>query len=157
MAISSPGHGDIIARSRRYHRQVTRSWRYGRQVARSRRYGRHIARGLQRVKSIGRDLYPYYTTMPRYRFLDRCVNEEKKCAYNKSKACRSTDSYQGRKSVTRSGLRCQRWDSQQPHAHEYLDAGSHNNCRNPNGMSGPWCITTNRAKPWDLCFNPCLD
>ena len=47
-------------------------------------------------------------------------------------------SYNGNHSVSRGGLRCQKWkDSLSP---SHFDVGDHNYCRNPNGLkSGPWC------------------
>ena len=71
-------------------------------------------------------------------------------------------SYRGTQNKTRSGRTCQRWDSQEPHSHEYTReyrpyAGlSENYCRNPSGTwdSYPWCYTTDPAVKYDSCYVP---
>ncbi|XP_019637117.1 PREDICTED: uncharacterized protein LOC109479568 [Branchiostoma belcheri] len=77
--------------------------------------------------------------------------------------------YRGQMRVTDSGLECQRWSSQQPHAHdntpqEYPDKGLDSNfCRNPSptdSQSGryirPWCYTTDPNKRFEFCpVSPC--
>ena len=73
--------------------------------------------------------------------------------------CRDQFSYRGTQNKTRSGRTCQRWDSQEPHSHEYTReyrpyAGlSENYCRNPSGGSQdyPWCYTTDPAVRYDYC------
>ncbi len=69
--------------------------------------------------------------------------------------------YRGDIAVTKSGLECQRWDSQSPHSHSrtrknYPDAGlSENYCRNPdNEPGGAWCYTTDPNKRWEYCDVP---
>eukprot|EP00942_MAST-04A_sp_MAST-4A-sp1_P012336 g12336.t1 len=52
---------------------------------------------------------------------------------------------------TRSGYTCQNWNSQRPHRHGYTNVGNHNYCRNPDGDSFDWCITTNPNKFWEYC------
>ena len=61
---------------------------------------------------------------------------------------------------TKSGIQCQRWDSQIPHEHEYKlvgplsDLGSAGAfCRSPEqtGYSYPWCFTTDPKKRWEYC------
>ncbi|KAK7495062.1 hypothetical protein BaRGS_00013702 [Batillaria attramentaria] len=69
--------------------------------------------------------------------------------------------YMGRVSRTKSGQRCQQWNSDTPHVHSFKSskfpelAGGHNYCRNPgNTMSGPWCFTTNENVQKELCSIP---
>jgi len=60
--------------------------------------------------------------------------------------------YRGVVSQTLSGLKCQAWNVQTPHKHEYGNLGHHNQCRNPDGsVDGVWCYTTNTNKRWELC------
>ena len=62
--------------------------------------------------------------------------------------------YRGTIAVTKSGLECQKWSSQQPHEHTRTPArfpgtglGDHNYCRNPDGHSGgAWCYTNDEDK-----------
>ncbi|XP_078621287.1 uncharacterized protein LOC144887761 [Branchiostoma floridae x Branchiostoma japonicum] len=82
-------------------------------------------------------------------------NGGKTCLEGKGK------SYRGYVAVTKSGLACQRWDSQTPHRHSFTpedlpDSGLEENyCRNPmESQPGPWCITTDPTKPRDLCTIP---
>jgi len=59
--------------------------------------------------------------------------------------------YNGRKSTTKTGKTCQRWDLNSPHVPKYGKTLSHNYCRNPDGdRKGPWCYTI-----WVIkCFVP---
>lgn len=65
--------------------------------------------------------------------------------------------YRGCQTRTRSGLKCQRWDSQKPHAHAHVPEKYPNHdlagnfCRNPNGRSHIWCYTTDEKKHWEYC------
>ena len=69
--------------------------------------------------------------------------------------------YTGLVSETRSGYKCQNWDSTHPHKpkHTPSDRDNHNHCR----AAGPdanriWCYTTNPEKRWDYCnVDPCDD
>ncbi|XP_078612843.1 plasminogen-like [Branchiostoma floridae x Branchiostoma japonicum] len=68
--------------------------------------------------------------------------------------------YRGIVSVTATGRTCQRWDSQTPHQHT-LTAVNHpssgleqNYCRNPDGLSGVWCYTTDPGTRWEYCDVP---
>ena len=58
--------------------------------------------------------------------------------------------YSGKRSFTKSGIPCQRWDQQLPHAHGYTDkhfpgnetiTDASNYCRTPDGAEIPWCFT----------------
>ncbi|KAF6723175.1 Plasminogen [Oryzias melastigma] len=72
------------------------------------------------------------------------------------------ESYRGPTSITMSGVTCQAWSAQSPHAHSSFTPQTHgekglegNKCRNPDGDShGPWCYTTDRNKKWDYCQIP---
>ncbi|XP_062610625.1 plasminogen-like, partial [Saccostrea cucullata] len=66
------------------------------------------------------------------------------------------ESYMGLKSTTKSGLTCQSWSIQSPHAHAFsrLLGNQKNYCRNPDGEPKPWCYTTNKTKRFELCEIP---
>ena len=73
-------------------------------------------------------------------------------------------SYRGDTAVTRSGIACQRWDTNTPNTVRYdlsISGGSNNNqCRNPdNDPGGPWCYKNKRdladGEPnWEYCDIP---
>jgi len=74
--------------------------------------------------------------------------------------------YRGTVSTTRSGKKCQPWDSQAPHHHDfhgekYKYAGLEANyCRNPGspGVGSPkraWCFTNDPEVRWEECDVPC--
>jgi len=61
-------------------------------------------------------------------------------------------------STTRTGITCQKWDSQSPHEHVYTSAKYpssglvENFCRNPDSEpEGPWCYTNDPDKRWEYC------
>ncbi|XP_075409978.1 plasminogen isoform X2 [Tenrec ecaudatus] len=93
-----------------------------------------------------------YTTNPELRY-DYCdIPEcEEECMH-----C-SGENYQGKISRTMSGLDCQAWNSQSPHAHGYIPSKfprknlKMNYCRNPDGEPRPWCFTTDPNKRWEFC------
>jgi len=71
--------------------------------------------------------------------------------------------YRGTISTTASGLTCQSWSSQSPHAHTRTDrnypfaglGGNHNYCRNPDNESeGAWCYTEDDKVRWEYCDVP---
>nr|XP_022312335.1 uncharacterized protein LOC111117490 [Crassostrea virginica] len=63
--------------------------------------------------------------------------------------------YTGTVSHTKSGLPCQRWDSQTPHPHGYNALNKDENyCRNTDGSQGPWCYTQDPDTRWELCDVP---
>lgn len=68
--------------------------------------------------------------------------------------------YVGRISVTKSGYKCQRWDSDYPHrVHNHIrfskNDRSHNFCQSrvlPQGTDViPWCYTTDKERRWEKC------
>nr|AAS83462.1 blue pigment protein precursor [Rhizostoma pulmo] len=68
--------------------------------------------------------------------------------------------YRGKVSQTFDGVKCQAWDTQEPHRHSVTakthpnDGLESNYCRNPDGESkGPWCYTTS-GRRWDYCAVP---
>ena len=68
--------------------------------------------------------------------------------------------YRGTISKTKSGLTCQRWDSQSPHRHSNTPERrpsmglEQNFCRNPDNEATPWCYTTSPSKRWEACNIP---
>nr|XP_034318465.1 plasminogen-like [Crassostrea gigas] len=63
--------------------------------------------------------------------------------------------YFGTINVTKTGIPCQRWDSQTPHKHQFDELADHENyCRNPDEDNGPWCYTTNDTQRYDFCPVP---
>ena len=72
-----------------------------------------------------------------------------------------SDGYRGCQSKTRSGDKCQKWNSQSPHKnsalkdHPNMGLGNHNYCRNPDGEKTIWCYTTNSNDRWDYCDPLC--
>merc|ERR1719359_181092 len=77
--------------------------------------------------------------------------------------CRETmtgngQDYIGCQYETQSGYMCQNWLAQTPQWHSYIPdwypdghLGDHNFCRNPDGDSTIWCITTNPSVRWEFC------
>ena len=66
-------------------------------------------------------------------------------------ACAADGSdYAGTVAVTASGRVCQRWDSQEPHGHEFSDLPE-NYCRNPDSEDWAWCYTTDEDERWEFC------
>merc|ERR1719353_305040 len=77
--------------------------------------------------------------------------------------CRETLSGNGQDYIgcqyqTQSGYTCQNWLEQTPQSHGYIPdwypdghLGDHNFCRNPDGDSTIWCITTNPSVRWEFC------
>ncbi|OXB71558.1 UNVERIFIED_CONTAM: hypothetical protein H355_000029 [Colinus virginianus] len=65
------------------------------------------------------------------------------------KLCRGR--YNGCQTVTRSGRTCQKWKSNEPHAHVELSMEDHNYCRNPYGEKYIWCYTTDPQVRFDYC------
>jgi len=67
----------------------------------------------------------------------------------------------GTMNVSKDGIACQRWDSQEPHSHnrppevfpEVQDAD--NFCRNAGGEEpSPWCYTMDPTMRWQHCDIP---
>ncbi|XP_044279417.1 hepatocyte growth factor isoform X2 [Varanus komodoensis] len=69
--------------------------------------------------------------------------------------------YKGTISVTKSGIKCQAWNSAIPHEHSFLPSSyrgkdlRENYCRNPRGEEGgPWCFTSNPMIRHEVCDIP---
>ena len=72
-----------------------------------------------------------------------------------------SNSYRGSMAVTQTGLQCQEWNMQFPHAHgltpekeAYANkgVGYHNYCRNPDDEpNGAWCYTMDPKVRWEYC------
>ncbi|KAM5228809.1 plasminogen [Ctenodactylus gundi] len=96
-----------------------------------------------------------YTTSPDHRFdycdIPQCEDECMHCL---------GENYMGKISKTVSGLECQAWDSQVPHAHGFIPSKHPNKnlkmnyCRNPDGEIRPWCFTTDPSRRWEFCDIP---
>ena len=64
--------------------------------------------------------------------------------------------YKGTVSTTRSGRKCQFWNTNFPHRHDQPEE-EHNFCRNPNSEDGGvWCYTTDPDVRWEYCDVPGL-
>lgn len=70
--------------------------------------------------------------------------------------------YIGTANHTALGIPCQRWDSQEPHSHDYTHpdlfpeaniSDAHNFCRKLD-REQPWCYTTSDHTTWDYCDIP---
>ena len=80
--------------------------------------------------------------------------------------CRKTDSgseYMGTVRTTESGIECQAWTADTPHANsDYADdkfpdgsaEAASNYCRNPSGDSFVWCYTMDPSVRWEECDIP---
>jgi hypothetical protein len=76
----------------------------------------------------------------------------------------SSHLYDGTKSTTWNGKKCQRWDAQSPHDHsfdltyDFPDASltaAENYCRNPDyDGDEPWCYTTDPNERYTTCAVP---
>lgn len=69
--------------------------------------------------------------------------------------------YMGQVNVTKTGIPCQKWDSQKPHTHIQPPKvfpqvqNADNYCRNAGGEEpSPWCYTMNESVRWQLCDIP---
>ncbi|GLV43152.1 Neurospecific receptor kinase [Carabus blaptoides fortunei] len=72
--------------------------------------------------------------------------------------------YQGTVNTTKTGLECQKWDSQEPHSHDRPPMvfpevqNAENYCRNAGGEeSMPWCYTMDLNVRWQHCDIPVCD
>ncbi|XP_070534535.1 uncharacterized protein [Ptychodera flava] len=81
------------------------------------------------------------------------------CQTGMASECYTTEDghdYLGSVSTTETGLECQYWSEQSPHAHTshkpYPSLKGHNYCRNPDGSGDkPWCYTTDPDTRWEYC------
>ena len=78
-----------------------------------------------------------------------CISDPQTCGCEG----RGQEEYSGTIATTQSGYTCQRWDSQEPHDHNFSDL-EENYCRNPDGEPRAWCYTTDPDKRWELCAVP---
>lgn len=69
--------------------------------------------------------------------------------------------YMGTVNMTKTGIPCQKWDSQKPHTHIQPPnvfpqvQSAENYCRNAGGEEPmPWCYTMNDTVRWQLCDIP---
>merc|ERR550537_1554214 len=96
---------------------------------------------------------------------DMCTDLGCRETYEDAKA----QDYIGCQAKTRSGLGCQKWTVQNPHAHNYKRdwwgrwpakyadkgiLGGHNYCRNPDGKDTIWCYTMDPETRWEYCDAP---
>ena len=59
--------------------------------------------------------------------------------------------YRGAMRQTASGYRCQFWTKKVPNDQNFEGLRNHNECRNPDGESGPWCYTEYKHRRWESC------
>lgn len=82
--------------------------------------------------------------------------------YISSDTCYSNHvAYSGPKNVTKSGVKCQAWNKEDPHANYYDDnpdlfpdktvAAAGNSCRDPSKTGQPWCYL---GISWEECDIP---
>ncbi|EDV25033.1 uncharacterized protein TRIADDRAFT_25018 [Trichoplax adhaerens] len=97
-----------------------------------------------------------YTTDPQIRWM---FCDIRRCSKKFRRRCISVgEYYRGSQRITKSGLLCQKWSSQIPHAHTYTPGNNPqsgleaNYCRNPtlNAIT-PWCYTKSTFKRWEYC------
>ncbi len=91
------------------------------------------------------------------------MRTDESCANYGNKECETATSYRGTKSFTKTGITCQRWDTDFPHEtteyHDITDESydlKENYCRNPDKWrKGPWCNTMDENVKWQECFEDC--
>ncbi|XP_030373341.1 tyrosine-protein kinase transmembrane receptor Ror2 [Scaptodrosophila lebanonensis] len=105
---------------------------------------------------------PYYNATlkrPNCSYIGLTELKEEEISYD----CRNGNGrfYLGNVNVTKSGIPCQRWDTQNPHKHiqpplvfpQLLDG--ENYCRNAGGEEPyPWCYTVDESVRWQHCDIP---
>ncbi|KAH8279127.1 hypothetical protein KR026_002055 [Drosophila bipectinata] len=120
------------------------------------------------IKSRGHFRLPNCSSLPHYNASMRRPN----CSYigltelkqsEVSYDCRNGNGrfYMGTANVTKSGIPCQRWDTQYPHKHIQPPLVFHqllegeNYCRNAGGEEPqPWCYTVDESVRWQHCDIP---
>ncbi|XP_052238671.1 plasminogen-like [Dreissena polymorpha] len=83
------------------------------------------------------------------------------CALSECYNAGRSREYKGRRTCTKSGRPCQRWDAQEPNRHRFRDAVmfpeasmflADNFCRDPDDSRGaPWCFTEDLDRTWEYC------
>ncbi|XP_030754042.1 tyrosine-protein kinase transmembrane receptor Ror2 [Sitophilus oryzae] len=125
------------------------------------------------VKSRGHFRLPDCSVLPKYREAPKSASV---CSYAGLTDMKTSEVtydcikgkgryYQGKVNVTKDGIPCQRWDSQEPQAHNsppdvFMELqNAENYCRNAGAEEKrPWCFTTNPAIRWQHCDIPrCLN
>ncbi|XP_061190204.1 uncharacterized protein LOC133198071 [Saccostrea echinata] len=90
------------------------------------------------------------STTTRWDWCDVPYCSATECAYTPNQV-----DYSGTVSYTKTGIPCQRWDSQTPHTHSYNDLMKDENyCRNTDDSAGAWCYTQDPDTRWELCDVP---
>ncbi|KAL5247120.1 hypothetical protein ACHWQZ_G019096 [Mnemiopsis leidyi] len=90
----------------------------------------------------------------------QAVSEDVRNCFEVVDAQKGKIKYTGTVSETRSGRTCQRWDSQEPHAHKKTPENfpskdlTENYCRDPDNFGYPWCFTTDPNKKRERCEIP---
>uniref|UniRef100_A0A673GQU6 Hepatocyte growth factor n=1 Tax=Sinocyclocheilus rhinocerous TaxID=307959 RepID=A0A673GQU6_9TELE len=110
-------------------------------------------RGLQRLK---KRLLHIKITLPKVCLYVYCSSDfMRECIIGNGL------NYKGKRSVTKSGVQCQLWNSKMPHEHNFLPQKHkhrdlrENLCRNPdNTTTGPWCFTTDPKMRHQDCSIP---
>ena len=82
----------------------------------------------------------------------------KSVLFTSGQSCLDTlKGYSGAIDVTNTGLTCQSWLDQSPHAHNYIFKDEEraitmgNSCRDLGSEGRPWCYTTNPDIRWGYC------
>ncbi|XP_059469753.1 tyrosine-protein kinase transmembrane receptor Ror2-like [Neocloeon triangulifer] len=119
-------------------------------------------------RSRGHFVLPECSTLPSFKEPEKCshaglttVQEDQvttECVRGRGRF------YLGSMNVTKDGMACQRWDSQEPHSHNRPPEvfpevqNAENYCRNAGGEEpSPWCYTMDATMRWQHCDIPICD